>query len=259
MGEEDNKNVPQLPAEMLSRLDAIEKDIAEMAGMRKKQLWINIGGAITVLVVLAAFVGNLFDFARTYDTNELLAGLQTQGEEIINSPQTQETLRQMQAEFVPLYRESLIKEFNRRGPEIRKNALLAAGNLEKYLRNDARVKVEKELTLAFANMEKELLKRYPGLDLTAKQIETVFNHGQTKFLEECTRHVQNRVNSTLQELAVLQAKFNQFKDDPEYRAIKNEAPEEIQSRLIEAMLELWIFNLNPSKGNRVACTAGGNK
>ncbi len=259
MGEEDKQIKPDISAETLSRLEAIEKDIAAMAGMRKKQLWINIGGAVAVLVILLAFLGNLFDFARTYDTGTLLTELQSQGEEIIRSPQTQETLRQMQAEFVPLYRESLIKEFNNRAPELRKNALNVASNLEKYVKNDIKNRLEKDLTTAMDSMAKELTKRYPGLDLTQEQIEEVFNHGHARFIDETTRHVQTRLDGAVQELAILQAKFGQFKTDQEYLELKDVPTDEVSCRLIESMLELWIYNMNPAKGNRLASVDGGKK
>jgi len=259
MGEEDNKNTSDISAETLARIAAMEKDIAEIAGLRKKMLWVNLGGAVVVLVILVAFLGNLFNFARTYDTGALLSELQNQGQEILQSPQTQDTLRQMQAEFIPLYREALIKEFNARASELRKSSLALVADLEKYVKNDAKTRVEAELAKALRKVEQELIKRYSGLNLSSEQVEEVFNHGQARFVEETARHLQNRLNGALQELAVLQAKFNQFKDDPEYAAIKNEPVDEIKCRMIESMLELWIYNLNPAKGERLAKVEGGNK
>jgi len=259
MGEDDKKGTPDISAETLARLAAIERDVADMAGLRKKLLWVSLGGAVAVLIILVAFLANLFNFARTYDTSALLSELSVQGEDILNSPQTQDTLRQMQAEFVPLYRESLIKEFNARAPELRKSAITMASSLEKYLKKDVKMRLEAELAKGLKNVEKELTKRYSGLDLSPAQVEEVFNYGQGRFIENTTRHVQDRLTNALQELAILQAKFSQFKDDPEYRAISKEPVDEIQCRMIETMLELWIYNLNPSKGNRLANVAGGNK
>lgn len=259
MGEEEQKTgaeTSEISAESLVRLAEIEKNIADITSLRKKQFFINLGGMFAMAVIIAAFLGNLFSFAQNYDTDTLLNELTQQAEEIAASPQSQDMMRELQAEFLPLYRDELLKQITARGPELRKRSLEMAGNLETYLRKDVHKRLETELTSALDGLEKDLIKRYPGLDLTAAQIEEVFNHGQARFLEETSRHMQTRLDSAMQELAVLQAKFNQFKDTPEYKELKKEHVDEIQCRLLESMLELWIYHLNPSKGNRLAYVGG---
>ncbi|MEG2076654.1 MAG: hypothetical protein RRY34_09140 [Victivallaceae bacterium] len=69
-----------------------------------------------------------------------------------------------------------------------------------------------------------------------------------KFIEELTAILESQLKGAIESLGALDAQIQDFKNCNEYVEVAQLGGDEVQNLLLETMLELCIYELDPVKG-----------
>lgn len=228
------------------KLEVIEKSITRIDQIRKKQFFVTICGMILIILVMAIFVASLTDFVRNYNSQQLLEELTKNSNIITQSPELRTLSRDFQEVFIPTFKKELTTSLESSMPAFKDEVFKAAKDIENYLQQDVRNKVLFRLAESLNKVEKSILAKHP--DLTAKELEKAFNEVNAHFIDELTGILNKRLAVTKERLVMLDESFRRFKDTPEYAEAKELGTGEIENKLLETFLELWIYHINPQRG-----------
>jgi hypothetical protein len=260
MADESSKtsSLPEIQSQDFEKkLEVIEKSITRIDRIRKKQFFVSIAGMILIILVMAIFVASLTDFVRNYNSQQLLEEITKNSTIITQSPELRTLSRDFQEIFIPTFKKELSTSLEAGMPAFKDEVFKSAKDLENYLQQDVRNKVLFRLSEALNKVEKSILSKHP--DLTAKELEKAFNEVNTHFIDELTSVLNKRVAATKEKLVMLDESFRRFKDTQEYAEAKESGIGEIENKLLETFLELWIYHLNPQRGMEKAFDGKGGK
>jgi hypothetical protein len=125
--------------------------------------------------------------------------------------------------------------------------MASANNLQRYLENDVRDKLYKEISLTLNQMEADILKRYPKI--TPERINQVLDKAKVEFIDQVTDMLELKLDVAFRDIASLNESVAKIKEDSHYQTLDREKIGEVENLLIESMLELAIYHINPDKGN----------
>ncbi|MCK4982299.1 MAG: hypothetical protein KAS17_05220, partial [Victivallaceae bacterium] len=92
----------------------------------------------------------------------------------------------------------------------------------------------------FSKIEKDLLKRYP--DLNSEKLNAAYNKAASLFAEKLSISLNHFVTQATNKLSGLDETFRQFKKENVYKELSKKSTKEVESLLMESMLELWIYD-----------------
>lgn len=258
MGKNVSKNSPQKNqqaaetsssnAELIARIDQLEKMLIHTRKKRIGQSIVIWSCTAVLLAVCAWFLMTFYNLYSTYDKKLLLKELQKHSEIVIESPEFQAMLLDTRKIFLPAYKEALTEELKAQTPELSAKAEKELTNLKELLVKRIKRAFIEEMHKDFTKVEKDLLKRYP--DLNADKLHDAYDKASVIFAEKLTVSLNNYVNQAVNKLTELDETFRQFKKGDAYKALNKKSVQEVENLLVESMLELWIYELNPDKGGR---------
>ena len=73
------------------------------------------------------------------------------------------------------------------------------------------------------------------------------------------RSLEQRLDTALDDITKLNESFEKLKDTEEYKKLDPKMIGEIENHLIESLLELAIYHINPKRGALPAVSKGGAK
>ena len=260
MADDSSKTVslPEIQSQDFEKkLEVIEKSISRIDQIRKKQFFVTICGMILVILVMAVFVASLTDFVRNYNSQQLLEEITKNSTIITHSPELRVLSRDFQEIFIPNFKKELSASLEAGMPGFKEEVFKSAKDIESYLQQDVRNKVLFRLSEALNKVEKDILSKHQNL--TAQELEKAFNEVNTHFIDQLTTILDKRVAATKEKLVMLDESFKRFKDTPEYVDSQKMGTGEIENKLLETFLELWIYHLNPQRGMETAFEAKGGK
>ncbi|MFA7231121.1 MAG: hypothetical protein WC071_07605 [Victivallaceae bacterium] len=228
------------------KLGAIEKTVTQIDVIRKRQFLITLCGILLILLVMAAFVTSLTDFARNYNATMLMDELSNNSDIITKSPELHQLGKDFQEIFVPAYKEELIAALEAEMPKLRKEVFKSADELQNFLLNDIKSKLLERMTKVLEKIEKKIIEKHA--DLSPEMLDKAFQEVNAHFIEQITDILEKRLKVAKEKLSLLDQSFNKYKDTPEYATVKTLPAGEVENKLIETFLELWIYHLNPAKG-----------
>jgi hypothetical protein len=239
------------------KLEVIEKSISRIDQIRKKQFFVTVCGMILIILVMAVFVASLADFIRNYNSQQLLEEITKNSSIITHSPELRTLSRDFQEVFIPTFKKELSASLESSMPAFKDEIFKSAKNIESYLQQDVRNRILFRLSEALNKVEKGILSKHP--ELTAKELEKAFNEVNAHFIDELTGILSKRLAVAKERLVMLDESFRRFKDTPEYAEAQQMGAGEIENKLLETFLELWIYHLNPQRGMEKAFDAKGGK
>lgn len=228
------------------KLEAIEKTVTQIDVIRKRQFLITLCGILLILLVMAAFVTSLTDFARNYNATMLMDELSNNSSIITQSPELHQLGKDFQEIFVPAYKNELIAALETEMPKLRKEVFQSADELQNFLLNDIKNKLLEHMTRALEKIEKKIMEKHANI--SPEMLEKAFKEVNAHFIEQITSILEKRLKVAKEKLTLLDQSFNDYKNTPEYATVKNLPAGEVENKLIETFLELWIYQLNPEKG-----------
>jgi len=237
-------------AELTARIDQLEKMLIHT---RKKRIGQSIAVWSCTLVIVAVCAWFLLTFTNLindYDTKLLVKELQKNSNIVLDSDELKNMLIDAKQTFSPAYMKALKEELSNDAPALRTEAEAELKKLKKLIVEKIKDKFIAQIDKDFRKVEKDLLKRYPDLD--SSQLNEAYEKAAVLFTEKLTVSLNNNVDMAINKLSGLDETFRQFKKDSAYKALNTKSIKEVESLLVESMLELWIYKLNPEKGAKLA-------
>ncbi|MCP3967678.1 MAG: hypothetical protein GY750_20670 [Lentisphaerae bacterium] len=232
--------------EFIQKLNFIEEMVKKMDGIRKRQFFVTILGILVMLLVMAVFVISLTSFVQNYNAQQLLTEVKNNSHIITEGPELKRMLDNVKKTFLPAYKKELAIAFQAEMPKLQAQLSQTTKELELYLQNDLREKLLSRMEAALKKIEAEAIKKHP--ELNSVTLHDAFAEVNKHFIENVTEVLNKRIGAAKQHLAMLNQSFKAYKDTPEYKSLKGTDMDVIESNLVETLLELWIYHINPIKG-----------
>lgn len=240
---------------VIKKLTEMEEKIIAISKRRTQRSMVMIGGIFLILFFVVLFLVQLLNMAKEFDEKELMIELQKEAVRIAESQEVKSLTTEVQTEVVPLLRDEIVKQFNARTDEIHDKAVASAKNLQLYLEDDVQKKLKDEVGVAIIQLEQEILKKYPNIP--SERLEKVIKAAKEEFITRLTASLEDRLNRALTDISVLAKTFDKLKTHPEYQKLSQKDISKIENKLLESVLELAIYNVNPDKGDMPANSQGG--
>ena len=92
---------------------------------------------------------------------------------------------------------------------------------------------------------------------SSADLEKALKQTENSLLSETEKQLKTRLEGALKSLSALNNAFLAFKEEPEYAGYTAMPQKNIEARMLESFLELWIYHINPDRGNLPAARKGG--
>ncbi len=236
---------PALPPEaMLDKIISLEKQIEQT---RRKQTVVSVLGVVGIIAVLVVFVLNLCSLAYSIDRGAVLDQLTKQTSVLVSAPEIQALQKDVRDVFLPAYRKALIENLKGREPEFEKALGVEWDNTVRYLQKDVSKQFIDRMDASFDKAAAQILKKYSKEVPSPEALESDLKKLEKDLLEKMTESLSKEIAEAEKSLASLQGNILTFKDLPEYKGLEGIPVGEVENRLIETFLEIWIYELNPSR------------
>jgi len=264
MGKDVTKNSPaknqtaakssSLSAELTARIDQLEKMLIHTKKKRIGQSIVIWSCTAVIVAVCAWFLTTFNNLVQDYDTKLLAQELQKNSGIVLDSPEFKAMILEARNIFIPAYKQALSEELNTNGHDLKLKAEAELSTLKTLIVKKVKDNFIAQIHKDFKKVEKDLLKRYP--DLNADKLDKAYEKASVLFAEKLTVSLNHFVDKAINKLAGLDETFRQFKKGSSYKKLNRKSMKEVESLLVESMLELWIYELNPEKGAMLAEVKG---
>lgn len=238
----------------LSKIEKLEREVQQITKLRKQRSIISAIGLGLMVLAIAIFIINIVSFVKNYDTDKLTEELGKNAALVAQGHETKMLVQQIQKEFVPAMKDALIAKFKEDMPKFQEEGEQVGRNLHLYLTEDVQAKLTEELSGNVLGFEREMLEKYPKI--TPEQVQSIMDETKVYFIEELTKSLERRLDGTSKDLASLHDSFSKITEDPEYQKLDPKQIGEIENKLIENLLLLIVYNLDPKKGDAPAVCDG---
>ncbi len=245
---------------IIGKIEEIERLVAAIANRKKTKARIMTLGLVAIIVLIGLFLYNIVTFCTNYDMdgqNGLKAELGKNVQNITDSVEIQDLLAGVRDYMIPKVREEIIKKFEADLPKFKEEGNHLAESLQVYVEKDLNGKLINELTNTLNEIERDLVKNHPNI--TPVKIDAVLKEAQKVFIEELTQRLEKRVDNVTDHLVALNHSFEKLAECEDFRSFSPENSAELEAKLVEALLELSIYHVNPLRGNEPAYAVGGGK
>lgn len=239
--------------ELAVRIEQLERMLIHTKKKRIRQSVVIWTCTAVIVAVCAWFLISFSNLVQNYDTKLLAQELQKNSSIVIESPEFQAMMMDVKELFVPAYQKALKTKLNADASELRTKAEAELNSLKRLLLEKMKKSFEAQIKKDFQKVEKDLLKRYPDLD--ASQLNEAYKEASTLFAGKIAVSLDHFVKLAENKLAGLDETFRQFKNENVYKELNKKSIREVESLLVESMLELWIYELNPEKGEKLVESA----
>ena len=253
----------KLQEAVLDKIGVLEKKIENIDKVKRITSAATYIGLILIIVFFAFFIFSLIYFVKAYDTQALAVALHSHAVKLARSDEVRAELQQVKEKFVPAYNVALIAKIKKDKPLFQESTKELAKDLQNYLRCNVKPKLANSLVEKLALSESLMLTTNSATKLPRERIEKIVSISKEFFRTGVTDSLNVKLNSALMAFTSLNSSFQKMYDSMEGTSVlKGLTPEmtgEVQSRLVETMLELMIYRLNPQKGDMPAFADGGAK
>lgn len=253
--------------ELLRKIKVLEEALESIDKSQKQKSLISFIGFMLVLLGLIIFFVNLKSFAasKLNDNDfqdELIAIVQSDLKEVMHTNPNVTIMQQdLKKEVLPYVAKQIIKRFKQELPKFKFTGEKFSIELKSYLDHDVKAQLIKALTESLVDVEGVLKEEYPNMP--PEELEKVIAEARHVFVLKITDIIEKKIAYVSDDLASLKASINNFKNCEEYTMHDASNPHTLHAvkiEMVEAMLELVIYQLNEEKGQRpVEPLTGGAK
>lgn len=249
-----------------ARIKALDGDLDAIEQSKKQRSLVGLVGVVLIILGMALFLMNISSFfkqkARDKEFHaELLEKIGHDMLEVQNNPNLQALLEDLRNKILPDMADAIVERFKESAPDFQEKGQDIAGSLQDYLENDVKEKFTMSLAHSLLDVEGILKEKFP--DISPDDIARVLDSAQRTFIEEVTNVIEERLDSVRIEIELLKESIAKFKDCEEFKKLDHTNPDTLayaKLQMVEAMLELVIYQINEEKGNlRVVELPGGAK
>jgi len=268
----EEKKQPETDAgssdELLKKIRVLEKALDSIEESRKKKSMISIIGLILVLLGLLLFFVNLKSFAakKLNDAefqNELITILRNDLKDMLKENSNITLMQQdFKEKVLPYVSQQILDRFKKDVPKFQEVGENFADELKTYLNNDVKEKLIKALSESLVEVEATLKEKYPTMKI--EDLHKIIKDARHVFIIRITDIIEKKLDYISKDLGSLKSSVDNFKNCEEYKQYDAKNPNtahKVKIEMVEAMLELIIYQLNDEKGQRSVepLTLGGAK
>ena len=262
MSEKDNTSGNARPAAAPfseeDALDRILKKSAELDVFRRRQSLLACLGVVLILAILILFLRNLVCFGKSFDSRALAEKTVAVGmSDLAHDHELQAMKQDFHEVFVPALKSEFESQLKSGLPKMREAVETERVLLTTHLQDTTRARILTRLQHSFAGMEERIVARHGGAAPSSADLEKALKQTENNILSETERQLKARLEVALKSLSELNGTFLAFKDQPEYKSYLALPQKDIEARMLESFLELWIYHINPGRGDLPAAQKGG--
>lgn len=251
-------------AESLKKVEKLEVLLNEMARYKKKTSTVSAIGAIIVVIILIIFLYRLYSFIEYYDTKQLASNLGENMIQLVHKQEAQDVLNTLQTTLLPEYQKELVVQLKANYPTMKDEGITAAENIEIYLNEEVKPKIINQLAESLAKNEESLLKNYEGENISPEKLQIVIENSKKMFIEKLSILMNAKLGNALDRISEISDSTEKLQtivtDDTSLKNMSEQQKiTEIENRMLETMLELVVYQINPGQGDMPAYTNGGAK
>lgn len=250
--------------DLLSCVSRLEADLQEIEKARKQQALIVRVGVILILFAILLFAWNIWNFSKDLMKSDNLDQLgqrfSRDMQDLAKDPEVLKMQDNLVKKVIPEITNQIIERFKKDIPNFRKKGEKVLANLQVYVQGYLKEELEKALAESVVQLEKELHTSYPKI--SAEKLEKVMKAAEATFIEQVTNALEKRIEMVYEDLDKAEKTLEKFSSLDDMKKLSKQTPDEIKLGLIESLLELGIYEINPVRGNMpatVAATKGGAK
>ena len=239
-------------------LDRILKKSAELDVLRRRQSLLACLGVVLILAILILFLRNLVCFGKTFDGHSLAEKTVTVA---MNDLSRDHELKAMKEDFREVFLPALRSEFESQVkgslPKMQDAVENERGLLSAHLQDKTRTQVLTRLQKSFSAIEERLVAKHGGAAPSSADLEKALKQTENVLLSEAEKQLKDRLDGSMKSLSDLNNSCVAFKELPEYRSYLDLPQDAIETQMLESFLELWIYRINPDRGDLPAAQKGG--
>ncbi len=246
----------------LRKLDSLEKKIESMAKMKRSTTIATYIGLIIIIIFLAFFIFNIISFVRNYNTNKLANEMGNNMIELARSQEVKDIFLEINKTYTPALKKAVIAKMQKDTPMFKMEAQKMLASTVDYLQNKVKPELTENLIKNLAASETLMLQTYSNEKPSIERINTIIQNSNQYLKKNITKSIDNKLEQSLGTLSGLNNSFQELykKSEDNSTILKGLTPDmvgEVQSRLIETLLEIIIYQMDPQKGNQPAFANGG--
>jgi len=238
-------------------LDEIGSLTDEIRLLRKKQAWVNVGGILLILLTLCIFFYKITMFGRNFDQAQLASETVKLSKDLVRDPEVVAIQNDFKTVFIPELRKQFSARMHERLPQFEELFRKENEQMIDFLHTTLQKRVVDNMTSSFKQMESNLAKKYGKDAEDTAAIEKAFKEMESKLADRLTTAMDEKLEKAKESLASLNNSVNQYKETADYKKMSELSSEDVEKRLLESFLELWIYSLNPERGSAAAANANG--
>ncbi|GAB4255650.1 MAG: hypothetical protein Kow0065_03850 [Methylomicrobium sp.] len=227
--------------DLIAHLQGLQETLTELRKERRIRSAVGVGGFLVIMGAVLAFAANLHSYATQYPADRLTRALGAEAENLLGAPETLalgETLRQEAVQtLVPAVSRQVQNDLPRFHQEIQ--AMFA--DVETYLNTTISQRATRQLAKVAESIHAELLKEYGHLPVQGIQQATAA--AQAEYLKQLRAVLLAHLQQAAGGIGGLQASLQQLTQDPDYVALQQATPEQLERNFYIAVLELAAHNL----------------
>ena len=228
----------------------LEEKISFIHTTRRRQTIFSVVGIVVILLILGMLLSSLYRTAANFDTEEFVKEIGANSAIITSSPELQGIGEDFQKVFLPALQEEFAKTVEQELPNLKKQKDKSLEDLRKYLEDDLSLMIIERLEARLSQLEQQVIKRYDTKHADA--LAKAFERMNQKFVEELTTQLEGRLDKAIERLSALDDEMQSYKQTKEFASAAEIPSGELENRLLETFLELWIYQLNPIKASEPA-------
>ena len=181
---------------------------------------------------------------------ELLAVVRSDMKDLVH---TNPNVTIMQQDFkekvLPYVAKQVLARFKQDLPKFKSEGENFADELQEYLENDVKDRLIKALSESLVEVEGVLKEEYP--QMSADELQRILDEARHVFVIRITDIIEKKITYISDDLNSLKASIDNFKNCKEYTMHDASNPHTVHAvkvEMVEAMLELVIYQLNEEKG-----------
>ena len=245
--------------ELLASVSRLEADLQEIEKARKQQALIIRVGVILILVAILLFAWNIWNFSKSLMKSESLdqfgQKFSRDMQDLAKDPEVRRMQDNLVKQVIPDITNQIVERFKQDMPNFRKKGEKVLFNLQIYVQGYLKEELEKALAESVVKLEKELHTSYPKISVD--KLQKVLKSAEVTFIEQVTNAIEKRIEMIYEDLDKAEKTLDKFSNLDDMKKLSKQTPDEIKLALIESMLELGIYEINPVKGNMPATVVQG--
>ena len=245
--------------DLLACVSRLEADLQEIEKARKQQALIVRVGVLLILFAILLFAWNIWNFSKSLMKSESLdqfgQKFSRDMQDLAKDPEVRKMQDNLVKQVIPEITNQIVERFKQDMPNFKKKGEKVLANLQTYVQGYLKEELEKALAESVVQLEKELHASYPKISVD--KLQKVMKSAENTFIEQVTNAIEKRIEMIYEDLDKAEKTLDKFSNLDDMKKLSKQSPDEIKLGLIEAMLELGIYEINPVKGNMPATVAQG--